>query len=138
MWGIGTTFRSAYSASKHFLNALTANMRAEVQETHPDIQFSLVSKVTAIEPAAANYDAAGGSGSSAVTLNGAGCAWTATTTDPWISITSGSGFGSGTVQYSVAANSGVSSSTRSTRLSASTPSAASALPVRSWRSASSA
>jgi short-subunit dehydrogenase len=37
------TFRSAYSASKHFLNALTANMRAEVQETHPDIQFSLVS-----------------------------------------------------------------------------------------------
>jgi len=37
------TFRSAYSASKHFLNALTANMRTEVQETHPDIQFSLVS-----------------------------------------------------------------------------------------------
>lgn len=37
------TFRSAYSAAKHFLNALTANMRAEVQETHPDIQFSLVS-----------------------------------------------------------------------------------------------
>jgi NADP-dependent 3-hydroxy acid dehydrogenase YdfG len=37
------TFRSAYSASKHFLNALTANMRTEVQETHPHIQFSLVS-----------------------------------------------------------------------------------------------
>src|SRR5262249_17490092 len=37
------TFRSAYSASKHFLNALTANFRDEVQETHPDIQFSLVS-----------------------------------------------------------------------------------------------
>lgn len=37
------TFRSAYSASKHFLNALTANMRSEVQDTHPDIQFSLVS-----------------------------------------------------------------------------------------------
>ena len=35
--------RSAYSASKHFLNALTANFRAEVQETHPGIQFSLVS-----------------------------------------------------------------------------------------------
>lgn len=34
--------RSAYSAAKHFLNALTANMRAEVQATHPDIQFSLV------------------------------------------------------------------------------------------------
>jgi short-subunit dehydrogenase len=36
-------FRSAYSAAKHFLNALTANMRTEVQETHPGIQFSLVS-----------------------------------------------------------------------------------------------
>ncbi len=35
--------RSAYSASKHFLNALTANFRMEVQETHPDIQFSIVS-----------------------------------------------------------------------------------------------
>ena len=35
--------RSAYSASKHFLNALTANFRAEVQETHPGIQFTLVS-----------------------------------------------------------------------------------------------
>lgn len=36
-------YRSAYSAAKHFLNALTANMRMEVQATHPDIQFSLVS-----------------------------------------------------------------------------------------------
>jgi NADP-dependent 3-hydroxy acid dehydrogenase YdfG len=37
------TARSAYSGAKHFLNALTAMMRAEVQETHPDIEFSLVS-----------------------------------------------------------------------------------------------
>ena len=36
-------FRSAYSGAKHFLNALTAMMREEVQQTHPDIQFSLVS-----------------------------------------------------------------------------------------------
>ena len=35
--------RSAYCGAKHFLNALTATFRAEVQETHPDIQFSLVS-----------------------------------------------------------------------------------------------
>lgn len=35
--------RSAYSAAKHSLNALTAMMRAEVQATHPGIQFSLVS-----------------------------------------------------------------------------------------------
>jgi short-subunit dehydrogenase len=36
-------FRSAYNGSKHFLNAITANFRSEVQETHPDIQVSLVS-----------------------------------------------------------------------------------------------
>jgi NADP-dependent 3-hydroxy acid dehydrogenase YdfG len=36
-------FRSAYCASKHFLNALTATFRAEVQQTHPGIQFSIVS-----------------------------------------------------------------------------------------------
>jgi NADP-dependent 3-hydroxy acid dehydrogenase YdfG len=35
--------RSAYSGAKHFLNALTAMMRAEIQATHPGIQFSLVS-----------------------------------------------------------------------------------------------
>ena len=36
-------YRSAYSGAKHYLNALTTNFRAEVQETHPAILFSLVS-----------------------------------------------------------------------------------------------
>jgi short-subunit dehydrogenase len=36
-------FRSAYNGAKHFLNALTANFRSEVQETHPGIQVTLVS-----------------------------------------------------------------------------------------------
>ena len=35
--------RSAYVAAKHFLNALTATFREEVQQTHPGIQLSLVS-----------------------------------------------------------------------------------------------
>lgn len=35
--------RSAYCGAKHFLDALTATFRAEVQQTHPEIQFSLVS-----------------------------------------------------------------------------------------------
>ena len=35
--------RSAYSASKHFLNALTANFRTEVHQSHPGIQYSIVS-----------------------------------------------------------------------------------------------
>jgi len=38
-----TPFRAAYSAAKHFLNALTENFRQEVQGAHPDIVFSLVS-----------------------------------------------------------------------------------------------
>lgn len=36
-------FRSAYNGAKHYLNALTANFRIEIQQTHPGIQFSLVS-----------------------------------------------------------------------------------------------
>ncbi|HMC55821.1 MAG TPA: SDR family oxidoreductase [Gemmatimonadaceae bacterium] len=36
-------FRSAYNGAKHFLNALTANFRTEVQERHPGIQISIVS-----------------------------------------------------------------------------------------------
>ncbi|TMQ70684.1 MAG: SDR family oxidoreductase [Candidatus Eisenbacteria bacterium] len=35
--------RSAYVGAKHFLDALTILFRAEVQETHPNIQFSIVS-----------------------------------------------------------------------------------------------
>jgi len=35
--------RSAYCGAKHFLNALTITFRAEVQETHPGIQVSIVS-----------------------------------------------------------------------------------------------
>jgi NADP-dependent 3-hydroxy acid dehydrogenase YdfG len=35
--------RSAYNGTKHFLNALTANFRTEVQATHPGIQFTIVS-----------------------------------------------------------------------------------------------
>jgi short-subunit dehydrogenase len=37
------TMRAAYNASKHSLNALTANFRDEVQQTHPGIRVSVVS-----------------------------------------------------------------------------------------------
>jgi NADP-dependent 3-hydroxy acid dehydrogenase YdfG len=37
------TFRSAYSASKHYVNALTAMFRDEIRETFPGIQISIVS-----------------------------------------------------------------------------------------------
>ena len=36
------TFRSAYNAAKAALNTLTANLRMDIQPTHPDIHVSLV------------------------------------------------------------------------------------------------
>jgi hypothetical protein len=57
-----------------------------------------------------SFDAGGGSGSVSV-LAGGGCAWVASSSAPWISITSGSsGSGNGTVNYSIAANTGAARS----------------------------
>jgi short-subunit dehydrogenase len=36
-------YRSAYTGSKHFVNALTANLRAELRESYPGIAVTLVS-----------------------------------------------------------------------------------------------
>jgi NADP-dependent 3-hydroxy acid dehydrogenase YdfG len=46
--------RSAYTASKHFLNAITANVRDDVHATHPNIQVSLVSPGVVATDFAAN------------------------------------------------------------------------------------
>ena len=57
----------------------------------------------------ATFSLAGGSGSVGVTTNGTNCAWTASTADPFLGITSGASVtGSGTVSYTVAAHSAVS------------------------------
>lgn len=59
-----------------------------------------------ISPASQSFGAAGGTGSVGVTA-GAGCNWTAASNDAWITITGGaSGTGNGTVNYSVAPNTG--------------------------------
>ena len=58
-----------------------------------------------LNPTSANVASYGGSGSVAVTSSG--CAWTATSNAPWITVTSGaSGTGNGTVGYNVQTNSG--------------------------------
>ena len=62
--------------------------------------------VYAISPTSQSYDASGGSGSVAVATS-AGCAWTASTGIPWVTIASGtSGKGNGVVNLIVAANTG--------------------------------
>ncbi|MGI8788174.1 MAG: FG-GAP-like repeat-containing protein [Pyrinomonadaceae bacterium] len=58
-----------------------------------------------LSPTSANFEAAGGTGSFTVTTTVAGCAYTATSGDSWITITAGSsGTGNGTISYTVAAN----------------------------------
>jgi hypothetical protein len=59
-----------------------------------------------LSPASASISGGGGTGSFTVTADSA-CSWTATTTDSFVTITSGSsGTGNGTVAFSVTANSG--------------------------------
>ena len=56
-----------------------------------------------IAPATANVSAAAGNYSAALTTQ-TGCAWSATTATNWITVTGGSGNGSGKVIYSIALN----------------------------------
>jgi glucose/arabinose dehydrogenase len=59
-----------------------------------------------ISPTRAAFSSAGGSASVAVTAP-AGCTWTAVSNDSWITITAGgTGSGNGTVEYSIAPNTG--------------------------------
>lgn len=57
-----------------------------------------------VAPATAAAPVGGGTGTVAVTASDASCGWTAASNDPWLTITSGAGPGSGGVQYTVAAN----------------------------------
>ncbi len=60
-----------------------------------------------INPTTMSFGAAGGTGSTNVTASNSGCSWTATSNATWLTITGGaSGTGNGSVNYSVAANSG--------------------------------
>jgi hypothetical protein len=52
---------------------------------------------------------AGGGAKSAAVTTASGCAWTATSNATWITVTSGSGTGNGTVTYNVVANGGTAS-----------------------------
>ncbi len=65
-----------------------------------------------LTPAGASVPATATTGTVDVAALG-GCAWTATSSDPWVTITSGAtGSGNGTVGYSVAANPTTSPRTR--------------------------
>ncbi|HUE89852.1 MAG TPA: BACON domain-containing carbohydrate-binding protein [Vicinamibacterales bacterium] len=60
-----------------------------------------------LTPSALSIAAAGGAGGPVTVSTSAGCAWTAVSNASWITVTAGqSGSGSGTVSFTVAANSG--------------------------------
>ena len=68
---------------------------------------SAASCTYSISPTSKSFDSTGGTGSVSVTASSDGCKWTAASNSSWIAITSGSSrTGNGTVNYSVAANSG--------------------------------
>lgn len=74
--------------------------------TGSGLSFTTTVCTFAINPTSQTLSSGGGSGSVAVTT-AAGCTWTATSNDAWLTINSGTpGNGNGTVNYSVAANTG--------------------------------
>ncbi|HKP71322.1 MAG TPA: Calx-beta domain-containing protein, partial [Pyrinomonadaceae bacterium] len=71
-----------------------------------ELTNSLVVCSYAVDPLSPqNFTSAGGAGSFNITT-GVNCAWTATSLAPWITVTNGSGMGSGVVNYTVAPNTG--------------------------------
>jgi len=63
--------------------------------------------VYAISPASQTVDSAGGNGGHVTVTTTSGCTWTAVSDVQWITLTSGSsGKGNGTVDFTVAANTG--------------------------------
>jgi lysyl endopeptidase len=76
--------------------------------TYPNIVgFLTTSCVSGINPTSQSFSASGGTGSIMVTAPAA-CSWTASSTDAFLTITSGSsGTGPGTISFSVAGNNGL-------------------------------
>jgi hypothetical protein len=84
----------------------------EVSASYSDGTVSVFGTCTyLLASASASFDETGGNGSVGVNT-GAGCIWTVTNTNPWITITGGNGAtGNGTVSFSVSPNGGITSRT---------------------------
>ena len=101
-WGEAGFFRIAYTE----LNSVVRFGQYTIAYAQPAPSCSY-----AIDPANQSFTAAGGPGSVNVTTSSI-CPWTAASNVDWIIVTSGvSGAGNGTVNYSVAANTGTASRT---------------------------
>jgi hypothetical protein len=74
--------------------------------------FSTTACTFSVAPMSKSFTDISGTGSAAITASSSSCAWTAASNAAWITVTSGSsGTGSGTTNYSIAANTGSNSRT---------------------------
>ena len=107
----GSTSSSSYSLptlsySTHYYWKIVAKNNCGNSTPGPVWDFTTGTCTYSIYPTSKHFGPSGGTGSVDVTTQ-SGCAWTATSNDSWIHITSGSsGTGSGTVNYSVDENTG--------------------------------
>jgi Tol biopolymer transport system component len=84
---------------------------ADTNEWDPSWRpLSLTGCADSISPTSQSFEADGGTGSVEVTADSE-CSWAASSNASWISVTSGSSPGNGSVSYSVAANTGTGSRT---------------------------
>ncbi len=69
------------------------------QAAAPTCEFS-------VSPMSESFATAGGEGTIRINASAGSCAWTAVSSVPWITVTSGGGSGNGNLRYTVAANTG--------------------------------
>jgi hypothetical protein len=92
-----------YSVQPNTGNARTGTLTVAGQT----VTISQTKCTYAIAPTSQTFNAAGGTGGPVAVTTQSGCDWTAVSKASWITVTTGSsGSGSGTVTFSVAANTG--------------------------------
>ncbi len=95
-----------YSVSANSNTAQRVGTITIAGQIHTVTQSGITACSYTISPTALSYSSAGGLGTVTVS-SGSGCTWTAVSNNSWITITSGStGTANGTVNYTVAANTG--------------------------------
>ncbi len=101
---IGETNQTTATAAMGGAQSLSASQGVTVTQAGVSCAYSL-------SAASGAFTAAGGTGSVTVSGQG-GCGWTASSSAPWLAVTSGaSGSGAGTVAFSASANTSTSSRT---------------------------
>ena len=104
----GTGFFTLPSTGSYLIEATSFGTTAAFGAYSVSLSLGSANCSYTATPTEQSVAAAGGSGSIAVTVAGSGCNWTASSNADWVTITGGAtGSGNGTVNFTVAANSGL-------------------------------